>query len=165
MPIKFVDADYADPLMEFEEEYPEELKLDRTEKTEILHGSTAVILKLDGKPIGEIYGAPIRYYLDREYITHDEIPVGNPRFDYYCYSTTILKPYQNKGYGKILKAFWLGLLNAMEISPDVVYGHASTPEAIKLNQFFGAEMLGLKFDNWKCSKRSAMLYRQEIHES
>lgn len=165
MPIRFVDAYYADPLMEFEEEYPEELRLDRTQKSEILHGSTAAILKLDEKPIGEIYGAPIRYFLDRGFLLHEEIPIGNPRFDYYCYSTTILKPYRNKGYGRILKAFWLGLLNSMELSPEVVYGHATTPESVKLNQFFGAEMLGLKFDNWHMSQRSAMLYRLELNES
>jgi hypothetical protein len=68
-----------------------------------------------GKLIGETYGFPLDGC--------DEIPVGCPRDprSIYCYSNTILGKYQHQGYGRILKAAFIG-----RVARDFhrIYGHA-----------------------------------------
>ena len=69
------------------------------------HITIAVWLFDDGKLVGETYGIP----LDGE----EEIPEGCPKDPHsiYCYSTTILGKYKGRGYGKILKAVFIGRIS------------------------------------------------------
>ena len=62
----------------------------------------------------------------------------------YCYSNTILKNYQSKGYGAILKAAFIG-----RVSRDFkrIYGHARPGASQALNKKFGARM-GKTYKNW-----------------
>jgi len=91
----------------------------------------ALLLDDRGKLGGETYGIPLDGF--------DEIPVGcsrDPR-SIYCYSTTILGRYQRRGYGRILKAAFIG-----RVARDFyrIYGHARPGASQALNQSFGARL-------------------------
>ncbi len=124
--------------MAFEKEYHRNLRLTLGEKRRLLSHAIAIWMFDSGRLVGETYGIP----LDGK----EEIPEGCPRDPYsiYCYSTTILGKHKSKGYGKILKAVFIG-----RISRDFrrVYGHARPGASQELNKSFGAR-LGRTYKNW-----------------
>jgi GNAT superfamily N-acetyltransferase len=123
--------------MAFEEEYHPNLRLKLREKREMLKRAIVIWMLVDGELVGETYGMP----LDGK----DVMP-GCPRDpkSIYCYSTTILRAFQGKGYGEILKAAFIG-----RVSKDFrrIYGHARPGASQALNVKFGAR-LGKTFKNW-----------------
>src|ERR1700744_5695665 len=118
--------------MAFEREYHANLQYTLRDKRAVLKKAIVIWMFDEGKIVGETYGVP----LDRL----NETPPGCPRDakSIYCYSTTILGKYQKKGYGKILKAAFLGC-----VGRDFrrVYGHARAGGSQRLNRDFGARFL------------------------
>jgi len=77
----------------------------------------------------------------------------------YCYSNTILPPFQGKGLGKILKAHWLGI--AVGNGFRVVYGHARPGASQALNAKFGATFVR-SFPNWYETGEEYRMYKLRL---
>ena len=138
--------------MAFELEYHPNLRLDLAEKVQMLGHAIAIWMLEDGKLIGETYGIP----LDGRF----EMPEGCPLDPQaiYCYSNTILGAHQRKGYGRILKAFFLGhISNGFR----TVYGHARPGASQRLNASFGAK-LTTTYRNWYGTGEDYRLYVLEL---
>ena len=134
--------------MAFEREYHPNLRLALAEKKEFLRHAAAIWMLEDGKLIGETYGIP----LDGRF----EMPEGCPRdaAAIYCYSNTILGAHKGKGYGRILKAFFIGRVSA---NFHTIYGHARPGASQRLNAFFGARFLSTHED-WYGTGEDYRLY-------
>jgi hypothetical protein len=134
--------------MDFEKEYHPNLRLSLPEKEHLLKHALTIWMLEDGKLVGETYGVS----LDGKF----EMPEGCPKDPeaIYCYSTTILSKYKNKGYGRILKANFLG-----RVARDFrrVYGHARPGPSQRLNQSFGAK-LGKTYKNWYGTGENYRIY-------
>ena len=134
--------------MDFEKEYHLNLRLSLPEKEHLLKHALTIWMLEDGKLVGETYGVS----LDGKF----EMPEGCPKDPeaIYCYSTTILSKYKNKGYGRILKANFLG-----RVARDFrrVYGHARPGPSQRLNQSFGAK-LGKTYKNWYGTGENYRIY-------
>jgi len=63
----------------------------------------------------------------------------------YVYSTTVLRRYEGRGLGTILKAYVLG--RAFQAGYRLAVGHAREGASVALNVRFGAE-LGRRHPNW-----------------
>ena len=142
MSIRFIDSIDVESTMIFEREYPDELKLDLDEKEELLDRMHYKVWLATQQTkgielIGETYGATVAHLLSHD----DKIPgiEDLPEYNtFYVYSNTIVKDYQKMGYGKILKAYLLGLLwQHKEI--QYVTGHSNANGSIQINEFFGAQ--------------------------
>ena len=124
--------------MAFEREYHPNLRLTLSYKRAVLKDAITIWMFDRGKLVGETYGFPLD--------GRDELPEGCPRDPHsiYCYSSTILGKYQGKGYGRILKAAFIG-----RVSRDFrrIYGHARPGASQALNKSFGAR-LGRTYKNW-----------------
>jgi GNAT superfamily N-acetyltransferase len=138
----------------FEKAYEKSLQLDDDEKQPILDRGLAVWMYVGKDLVGETYG--IRVEDDDEEI---EDTAGRDPRDVYCYSTTILPKFQGKGYGKLLKAFWLGYVWAKRPGCTII-GHASSPAMLQINLQFGATVLAVH-DGWYGTKRKAFFYEIE----
>jgi hypothetical protein len=137
--------------MMFESCYEKELRLSLGDKEELLAQATVTWLFVDGQLAGETYGLPERLLNDDEREDIMEEYSGAA----YCYSTTILPPFQRRGLSKILKAYWLGQIKGQGY--ELVCGHATSDSAIKLNTGFGA-VFGNKHTDWYGSGRDAVFY-------
>jgi GNAT superfamily N-acetyltransferase len=141
--------------MAFEREYHPNLRLKLPEKRELLMGKSAISIWMlvDGKLFGETYGVP--------WGAREEMP-GFPRDPeaIYCYSNTILRKYQGRGYGAILKAAFIG-----RVSRDFkrIYGHARQGASQALNKKFGAR-LGKTYKNWFDTGEDYRVYVLELGE-
>jgi GNAT superfamily N-acetyltransferase len=139
--------------MAFEREYHKNLRLSLRDKRAMLKRAIAIWMLEDGKLVGETYGLP----LDGK----DEMP-GCPRDRYsiYCYSTTILRKYQGKGYGAILKAAFIG-----RVARDFkrIYGHARPGASQALNRKFGARF-GKTQKNWFGTGEDYRVYVLELRK-
>jgi len=140
--------------MAFEREYHPNLRLTLSEKRHLLKNAIAIWMLDRGKLVGETYGLA----LDDRF---GEIPAGCPRDprSIYCYSTTILGGYQHKGFGRILKAAFIG-----RVARDFhcIYGHARPGASQALNQSFGAR-LGPTCKNWHDTGEDYRLYALPLH--
>ena|SRR5208283_623890 len=150
---------YDLPLMDtlqFEAVYPDELQMDLSEKQALrdADGSIFVWLFVDSECIGEAYSVPLSS-LDEPVEGLDDAD----RKAMYCYSNTILTEYQGRGWGKILKAHWLGLVKGANFS--TIYGHARPNGSWQLNSSFGVKWLG-DFPNWYGTGETYKLYKLEI---
>src|SRR3989442_12420257 len=96
--------------------------------------------------IGESYGVPVQAVLaeDGPEGKADLRPFVKSRA-LYVYSTTVLEQYENKGFGKILKAYLLG--RAFEAGYQWVVGHAKEGLSVALNRRFGAKFRA-RHANW-----------------
>jgi len=141
--------------MQFEEVYPEQLQMDLPEKQELRDaiGSIFVWMFIDDVCIGEAYGVPLAS------LTEPIEGLANAGDAMYCYSNTILTEYQGKGWGRILKAHWLGLVKGSGYS--TIYGHARPNGSQQLNDSFGVKWLG-GFPDWYETGETYELYRLEI---
>src|SRR5262249_54996465 len=109
-PITFRHVMPIEETMQFDAVYPAALQYDVEEKRSILEtpGSVAAWMFVGDELVGESYGIPLAPDPDAE--DDDALPwIGKlppeeRRTGIYCYSNTILPPYQRSGYGKILKA-------------------------------------------------------------
>jgi hypothetical protein len=124
--------------MVFEKEYHPNLRLSLPEKEHLLKHALTIWMLEGSRLVGETYGIP----LDGRFERPEGCPVDPEAI--YCYSTTILGKYKNKGYGRILKAFFIG-----RVSRDYkrIYGHARPGASQRLNKSFGAK-LGKTCKNW-----------------
>ena len=133
--------------MAFEREYHPNLRLSLPEKRELLKSAITIWMLEDGKLVGETYGVP--------WSGKDDM-MGFPRDPeaIYCYSNTILRKYQGKGYGAILKAAFIG-----RVSRDFkrIYGHARPGASQALNKKFGARM-GKTYKNWFSTGEDYRMY-------
>jgi hypothetical protein len=133
--------------MAFEREYHPNLRLSLLEKRELLKSAITIWMLEDGKLVGETYGVP--------WSGKDDM-MGFPRDPeaIYCYSNTILRKYQGKGYGAILKAVFIG-----RVSRDFkrIYGHARPGASQALNKKFGARM-GKTYKNWFATGEDYRMY-------
>ena len=139
--------------MAFEREYHPNLRLKLREKRQFLKHAITIWMFDRGKLVGETYGFPLD--------GRDEIPAGCPRDPHsiYCYSNTILKKYQHQGYGRILKAAFIG-----RVARDFrrIYGHARPGPSQALNKSFGAR-LGPTRKNWQGTGEDYRLYVLPLH--
>jgi len=134
--------------MAFEREYHPNLRLNLAEKKQILRHAITIWM-LEGRAlIGETYGIP----LDGRF----EVPEGCPRDSQaiYCYSNTILGRHKNQGYGRILKAFFIGHVSN---NFRTIYGHARPGASQRLNASFGAK-LTTTYRNWYGTGEDYRLY-------
>jgi hypothetical protein len=129
-------------------EYHPNLRLNLTEKKNILRHALTIWMLQDDELIGETYGIP----LDGRF----EMPEGCPRDPeaIYCYSNTILGEHKHQGFGRILKAFFIG-----RVAKDfrTIYGHARPGASQRLNAYFGARFLRT-YKNWYGTAEDYRLY-------
>lgn len=149
-----------DQTMAFETIYPLALQLDLVEKGEIRDslGSIFVWMFANGELVGESYGIPLES-CDEPLEGLEELSDVDRKSAVYCYSNTILTPFQAQGYGTILKAHWLGWVAARGFS--LVYGHARPGGSQRLNAKFGAVFLG-GYSDWYDTGEEYKLYRLTI---
>lgn len=155
--IKFVYEVPLEQTMNFDAIYPEGLQFTLAEKSIILTtpGAVVVWMLVDGALAGEAYGVPITEY-DEPIEGLAELPDQEKENAIYCYSNTILPPFQKRGFGDILKAHWLGLVAAKGFK--TVYGHARPGGSQALNAKFGAIFLG-DFPDWYGTGETYKMYR------
>jgi hypothetical protein len=134
--------------MVFEREYHEGLQLELDDKRELLRDAEALWLYdgASGVLIGETYGTPPAVaYEDGEQGSEDIAPYTNDPTAIYVFSNTILPPYQRQGFGRLLKAAFLGLLIGRGYQTAI--GHAREGGSVALNRSFGAQFVA-QHDNW-----------------
>ncbi len=142
--VAFTDRWPLQETMVFERRYHPELAMSLADKRDLLNerDALAVWMYVPGprrRLIGESYGVPVQAALA------DEEPEGKADLRpfaksraFYVYSTTILRQYEDRGLGAILKAYVLG--RAFEAGYRWVVGHAKEGASVALNQRFGAEV-------------------------
>lgn len=147
----------------FEDEYEDALRFDDEEKDDIISKGLAVWMLVDGALAGEAYGSVVEDLLmnvDTAEYEGSDVDWFNDVQKYplsvYCHSTTILKKFQCGGLGKIVKAYWLGYVWAKYPGRTIV-GHATLPAMVKINERFGAHILG-SHQHWYGTDRVAYFY-------
>jgi GNAT superfamily N-acetyltransferase len=165
MKIKFTKDVSLEDSLAFEVIYAENLQYDLAGKQELKDDGIEFVYLVDGDTgavIGESYFIPLASLKDWP-PEEDQPDEGlEPYYDknaMYCYSTTILPEYQGKGYGAILKSYYLGLCAARGF--DYSIGHARFNGSIQLNQSFGAKIVG-EFSDWYKTGEVYYLYVQEL---
>jgi GNAT superfamily N-acetyltransferase len=125
--------------MVFEAVYHENLRLSLEAKRVLLARCGCVWLYDAGTQelIGETYGFPVR-----ENLAFLEGPEAGDVYPFrgqpavYVLSTTILPAFQGRGLGKVLKAFFLGIVS--QAGYPLVLGHAREGRSVQLNRAYGA---------------------------
>jgi len=146
----------------FEEVYEKELQNDLDEKFELLTeaGDLAAYMKVDNRLVGEIIGCHLGNLNEK---IEDCDKISNTVI--YCYTTTILPPFQGNGLAKILKAYWLGLckMRFIEMSPTkaLIVGHSTSAAMKHINEKFGAKHM-IEHNNWYGTSRTAWFYKLEL---
>jgi GNAT superfamily N-acetyltransferase len=144
--------------MIFEDQYEPELQSLAADKDYILDRGLAAWMYVDGQLAGETFGLFVADD-DEVLIDLEDRPGG----DFYVYSTTILPQYRGRGYGRILKAYFLGYLRGqfewfrLKFPTGVIIGHATSPAMLKINKEFGAVVLA-EHRNWYGTPRTAWFY-------
>ena len=163
--IKFIqDVSLKDSLI-FDEEYPENLKFDLETKQGLKNDGCEFFYMVNAETnelIGETCFLPLDTMQDwgpEEEQLEDGLEPFYGRNAMYCYSNTILGKYQKQGYGKLLKAWFLGYAKAKRF--DLIVSHARDNGSIKLNLSFGAEIIQ-SFNNWFQTGETVYLYTQKI---
>src|SRR5882762_5582467 len=96
--------------------------------------------------IGESYGVPVHAVpAEEDDESKADLRLFARRRTLYVYSTTILRRYEGRGLGAILKAYVLG--RTFEAGYRWVVGHAKEGASVALNRRFGAE-LRRRHTNW-----------------
>jgi hypothetical protein len=143
--------------MVFEEEYNDNIKLDLTDKNK-LKGQGAEFIYLIDSELLELIGET--YFIEVNKL-EENLPGLSEWRDkkaVYVYSTTILTKFQNKGFGKILKAYFLGYIKNKY---DFVLGHAKEMASIEMNKNFGAEIIKEE-KNWQDTNETFYFYKIAI---
>jgi len=165
MEIKFTNEVSLEDSLVFEKVYPENLQWDLNGKQELKDDGTEFLYMVDGDSgelIGEAYFLPLDTMKDwppDEEQLEDGLEPYYGHNAMYAFSTTILPEYQGKGYGRLLKAYCLGLWKARGY--DLAVGHARYGASLALQQSFGAEVVET-FDNWFLTGETYYLYSQKI---
>jgi GNAT superfamily N-acetyltransferase len=125
--------------MVFESVYHENLRLSLEAKRELLTRCACVWLYDAGTQvlIGETYGFSVcENFAFLEGPEADDVYPFREQPAVYVLSTTILPAFQGRGLGKLLKAFFLGIVSQAGYS--LVLGHARKGRSVELNRAFGA---------------------------
>ena len=133
--------------MAFEAVYHPNLRLSLAEKIAELEEAECVWLydATTQELIGETYGLPVKDAFDKDDEGFADVRPYWNRKAIYVFSTTILPKFQNRGLGKILKAFFLGV--ASQAGFPLVLGHARNGWSVGLNETFGAQ-IGKAHPDW-----------------
>ena len=148
--------------MIFEEVYEKELQNDLDEKFDLLTeaGDLAVYMKVDNRLVGEIIGCHLGNLNEK---IEDCAEISNSAI--YCYSTTILPPFQGNGLAKILKAYWLGICKMrfieMYSAKALIVGHSTSAAMKHINEEFGAKHI-IEHKNWYRTNRIAWFYELKL---
>jgi GNAT superfamily N-acetyltransferase len=151
--------------MVFEPVYHENLRLSLEAKRELLPRCGCVWLYDAGTQelIGESYGFSVRENLALlEGPEADDVYPFRERFAVYVLSTTILPAFQGRGLGKVLKAFFLGIVSQAGYS--LVLGHARQGRSVQLNRSFGATV-HREHPNWGGSGETYYFYTLRLNEA
>lgn len=147
--------------MVFEAVYHKNLQLDLSDKKAMweLQESIFVWMFVNGQLVGESYGVPAER---DEPIEGLNLTEAEKKHAIYCYSNTMLPPFQKQGLGSILKAHWLGCAAAKGVT--TVYGHARPGGSQALNAKFGAVFIG-DHPDWFGTGETYKLYRLRFQEA
>ena len=117
--------------MVFEDVYEEALRMDARFKALVVKQGVALWMFVDGELAGETYGvSPAALGADPEHPdAHDPSVI-------WCWSTTLLPPFQGRGLSRILCAYWLGMVRNSGFR--TVKGQATTPAMLTVKRSFGA---------------------------
>jgi hypothetical protein len=150
--------------MRFEYLFEPALRLEIEEKRKIFNHAYAVWMFVNSELAGETFGiSPAALY---EYCD-DEIPDTDKEDNcsIYCYTTSILKPFQGLHLAPVLMAYFAGYISG-KLKPrwihDKIIGHTTTPRMKALRQMFGANFVGEPHKNWCGSERTAEYYEQRL---
>ncbi len=151
--------------MVFEAVYHENLRLSLEVKRELLARCGCVWLydAVTQELIGETYGFPLGENLaciDEPGAT-DVSPFRDQRA-VYVLSTTILPAFQGRGLGKVLKAFFLGIVS--QAGFPLVLGHAREGRSVQLNKAFGAA-IHTAHPDWSGSGETYYFYTLRLDEA
>ena len=157
MKIKFIHDWPLEETLVFEDQYSDDLKIDLAYKKEFkaLGGEFIYILDAESNvPIGETY------FIEVKKLNEDLQGLSHwlKKNAVYVYSTTILPQYQHKGFGKILKAYFLGYVRTKY---RYAIGHARENGSIKLNKNFGAQIISEEI-NWQNSGETYYFYNIDL---
>ena len=144
--------------MAFEAEYHPNLRFTLAEKIELLAGAECVWLydATTQELIGETYGVPVREaFVDEDEEGFADVHPYRNRKALYTFSTTILCKFQKQGLGRILKAFFLGVVSQAGYS--LVLGHARSGPSVHLNERFGAQ-IGTAHQDWSGTGETYYFY-------
>ena len=152
MKITFSTSVPVEQTLAFEAVYEDALAMSLEYKRDLeRQGWIALWMFVGGKLAGEMYGLPL-WKLEEPIVDCDK----GANEAVYCYSSTVLPEFQGQGLSKILKAAWLGMC-WWSGAPHVV-GHATSPAAKRLNEFFGAVFTTMH-ERWYGTERTAEFYR------
>jgi GNAT superfamily N-acetyltransferase len=146
--------------MIFEREHHPNLRMSLAEKRDLLRTKRALCVWMyDVRRralVGETYAVPASAATGEEEDegTRDVEPFAGQRA-LYVYSTTILRRYQGRGYGRILKAYLLG--RAVEAGYATVIGHARQGASVALSESFGG-VVRRRRSNWQGSGETFSFY-------
>lgn len=161
MKISFHNTFDIEDTMEFEELFEPELRLESGEKRVIINHGYVVWMCVDGKLAGETYGITPSELFRK---TGDAVPDTDPTDtrSIYCYTTSILRPYQGLHLAPILMAYFQGYLRTL--LRKKLIGHTTSGKMRSLRELFGATYphIGLVRENWCGSTRTAEYYEQSI---
>ncbi len=154
---------YEPNLMDFEELYPPELQMSRTEKEELVHLSDLVTYLRDPNKVAYAESIAIR---SRKLVNEfdDSLPDLIPSHDIlYVYSTTVIESHQGKGAGrKLIRQQRRESLLLPGVS--CITGHATTPAMLHLRLQQGAIVTNVH-NNWEGSTRTAHFYTLMLPQS
>ena len=145
--------------MVFENIFEPELKYDTPEEKEEEIGEfIRLYMFVDDKIVGEIYAADVeKLYEDEPDFADIDRYLG--RKAVYLHSTAILPEYQDKGLGKILKAYFHGYLKGLGY--EMVIGLSTSPQMNKVNDLFGVIWI-TEHENWYDTGRIAKFYEVKL---
>ena len=149
--------------MAFEALYHPNLRLPYREKCDLLLKPDAESVwmydRRSRRLIGETYGVPVTHaeFKKDEQGYKDVSPFFGTK-TIYVYSTTTLPAYQDQGFGKILKAYFLGMVSKRF---ERAIGHARAGGSVHLNRLFGARF-GKTYPDWFESGEPYTFYVMEL---
>lgn len=162
--IKFNHNVPLEKTMQFEEIFAEELKMSLEEKMELSEsGAEFLYLTEDDKLISETYYITLDKIID-EFSEEGQQETGLEVFRkdadkiMYVHSLATMPEYQKKGYGSLIKSYFLGEMFGKSIK--TVVGH-SKKESIGINKRFGAEVI-CEIKDWYGTGESVWLYKIEL---
>lgn len=165
MCIKFTNDVSLEDSLVFEQVYPENLQWDLEGKQELKDEGTEFLYMVDedsGELMGEAYFLPLDNMKDwppDEEQSEDGLGPYYGKNAMYASSTTILPKYQGKGYGRLLKAYCLGLWKGRGF--ELALGHARDGASLSLQEFFGGKTVE-RFSNWFQTNECYNLYLQKL---
>lgn len=165
MKIKFTAEISIEDSIVFEKVYPENLQWDAPAKQELKDDGVEFMYMVNAETnelIGEVYYIALDKMKDWD-ADEEQLDDGlEPYYDknmMYCFSNTILPKFQKQGYGKILKAWFLGYSKGEGF--ELTIGHARPEGSLQLNESFGAEVVRT-FETWYGLNENVYLYLQKL---